>query len=629
LNQHRSLPDYVRPHNVDKITLDIIQHALENIRYEMDRVLMTTAISPTIREQSDEFPLIADRQGRMVVGQFGSAINAILSNSPYQVSDLHDGDVLIVNDPYMMEGSTSHLKDVLLLRPIFYEDDLVGYASQWGDMVDVGGKTPGSLPVDATTIYEEGIRIPPIKLYAGGRLNNDVMYMLSHNSRLPKVLEADIKALAASTMVGGNRVKELCQRFGKETYLEALDAILDRTRTGVIELIRQNLPDGQRFEFEDFTDDDGLGHGPIKLHLAMYRERDELNFDWTGTDPQVPGPVNFYLNPDMFKMFAGIFLIMAFAPTLVFNDGYYDVINVVIPEGSVLRPRFPASLSNRLVLMARHFDVLQAVFSKALSNFSVSGSYGTSPNFVYSPKVTGNSDPRTAPIMYEILYGGIPARTGADGLDGHSWWPEFYSAPTEYLEKHYPVRVESYEVRKDSGGPGKYRGGAGVRKVYRFLADGDIMFQDDRAYTYPYGVDGGCHGAASGKTLVRISGEEIPLPSKVQNVPVNIGDLLVFDTAGAGGLGDPLDRDPQRVLQDVLRNLVSMDQAHQMYGVVIKNGQVSVDETEALRGVKRAERSELGKFDNGPIPSVDDLRKKIAEDREAFNGWINTQVRNF
>lgn len=621
MSNHQA-PDYVHEHLIDKITLDIIQHALENIRFEMDRVLMTTAISPTIREQSDEFPLIADRQGRMVIGQFGSAINVILENSPYRKDDLREGDVLITNDPYMMEGSTSHAKDVLLLRPIFYEDELVGYASQWGDMVDIGGKTPGSLPVDALSIYEEGILVPPIKLYDQGRLNKEVLYTFTHNSRLPKALEADIKALAASTMVGGNRVKELCARFGKGTYLEALDAILDRTRTGVIELLRKNLPDKVRFQASDYTDDDGLGHGPIELKLTMWRDGDTLNFDWTGTDPQVPGPINFYLNPEMFKMFAGVFLIMAFDPTLVFNDGYYDVINVSIPEGSVLRPKRPAPLSNRLVLMARHFDVLQAVFSQALDTFSVSGSYGTSPNFVYTP--IPDEETGQAQIMYEILYGGIPARSGADGLDGHSWWPEFLATPTEYLEKYYPVRVEEYRCRPDSGGAGMNRGGLGVKKVYTFLREGTIMFQDDRAYTYPYGVDGGRHGAASQKTLVRADNTPIPLLSKVQEVPVHPGDRLVFETAGAGGLGDPLERAPGLVAQEVRRHLVTRDQAAKEYGVVVTDdGQVDEPETQTLRTQMRAARPELPQFDHGPIPELQTLRTIIARERREFETWLD------
>jgi N-methylhydantoinase B len=310
----QELPDFVREHDIDPITLDIIENTLSNTRYEMDRVLETTAVSPVIREQSDQFPLIADRHGRMVIGQFGSAINAILKHSPYEAEQLRDGDVIALNDPYMCEGSISHTPDFLILRPIFYEDDLVGYASQWGNLMDVGGTAAGSMPITARSIYYEGTRMPPLKLYDGGKLNEELLALFCHNTRVPKMVEADIKAIAAGTAAGAARVRELCERFGKDTYLEACHAILDRTRRGLIDLIRTHLPDGERFEFADHADDDGLGNGPIKLQLAMWRDGDKLHLDWTGTDPQVPGSVNFLLNIEMFKMFAGVFLIMAFAP---------------------------------------------------------------------------------------------------------------------------------------------------------------------------------------------------------------------------------------------------------------------------------------------------------------------------
>ena len=378
------LPDFVRDHDVDHVTLDIIENTLSNARFEMDRVVETTAISPVIREQSDQFPLIADRHGRMVIGQFGSAIATILRNSPYEASDLRDGDVIALNDPYMCEGAISHCPDFLILRPIFYDDDLVGYSSQWGNLMDVGGTAPGSMPISARSIYYEGIRMPPIKLYDQGKLNEEALRLFCHNTRTPKMVEADIKAIAAGTAAGAARVRELCARFGKDTYLEACDAMLDRTRSGLIELIRTHLPDGERFEFTDYADDDGLGNGPIKLQMAMWRDGDTMNVDWTGSSPEVPGSVNFYLNPEMFKMFMGVFLIMAFSPDLVFNDGYYDLIKVTLPEGSILRPTFPAPVGNRLSLMARQFDVVGAVFSKALAQFAVSGGYGTSPNFVFA-----------------------------------------------------------------------------------------------------------------------------------------------------------------------------------------------------------------------------------------------------
>jgi N-methylhydantoinase B len=619
------LPDFVREHEIDPITLDIIENTLSNTRYEMDRVLETTAVSPVIREQSDQFPLIADRHGRMVIGQFGSAINAILEHSPYDASQLRDGDVIALNDPYMCEGSISHTPDFLILRPIFYEAELVGYASQWGNLMDVGGTAAGSMPITARSIYYEGMRMPPLKLYDGGTLNEELLALFCHNTRVPKMVEADIKAIAAGTAAGAARVIELCERFGKDTYLEACDAILDRTRRGLIDLIRTHLPDGERFEFTDHADDDGLGNGPIKLQLAMWRDGDRLHLDWTGTDPQVPGSVNFLLNIEMFKMFAGVFLIMAFAPDLVFNDGYYDLIEVTIPDGCVLRPKFPAPLGNRLSLMARQFDVVDAIFSKALAQFAVTGGYGTSPNFVYS----GTDDDGNDYQILEILYGGIPARPFADGLDGHSWWPLFKAVPTEYLEKYYPLRIHRYEARIDSGGAGYHRGGHGIAKTYEFLADGFISYQDDRAQTFPWGLQGGRHGAPSQKTLIRgADASEKRLPSKVENVPVHRGDRLVFCTAGAGGLGDPLTREPERVATDVKAGLVSVQAAREHYGVAVSaRGEIDTAATEQARDEARDGIDRSDEFDFGPVPGKAQLAERIADERKEFDAWMAAESR--
>ena len=608
-------PDFVGEHDVDPTTLDIIESTLANTREEMDRVVETTAISPVIREQSDQFPLIADAQGRMVMGQFGSAIDTIIENSPFDWDDLNDGDVIATNDPYMCAGAVSHTPDMLLLRPIFYDDELVGFSSQWGNLMDVGGKTPGSIPVEATSIFEEGIRLPPVKLYKAGEFDDELLETFAHNTRLPEHAEADIKALAAGTKTAENRVHELCDRFGRETYVEACDAILDRTRDGMIDLIHQFVPEGERFTFEDYADDDGMGNGPIKLHLEIYREGDTVYLDWTGTDEQVPGTVNFLLNEKMFKMFTGVFLIMAFDPLLTFNDGYYDLFEVTLPEGTVVQPEFPAPLGNRLPLMARQFDVLQATFSKLIDGFSVAGSYGTSPNLVYAGTDSEGNDFQ----MLEILYGGIPARPGGDGLDGHSWWPLFRTVPAEYQEAYYPLTIDEYSTRQDTGGPGSFRGGHGITKVYTFEEPGAITFQDDRAHTYPWGVDGGTYGQTSEKKLVRSDGTEESLPSKVENVPVEAGDKLVFRTAGGGGLGDPLERDPSIVAQEVRRGLVSEAAAEEEYGVVLtEDGTVDASATEDRRADIEETRDEPAEFDYGPLPSEEELAEAIAEQRREF-----------
>jgi len=608
-------PDFVGEHDVDTTTLDIIESTLENTRDEMDRVVETTAISPVIREQSDQFPLIADAKGRMVMGQFGSAIDTIIENSPFDRDDLAAGDVIATNDPYMCAGAVSHTPDMLLLRPIFYEDDLVGFSSQWGNLMDVGGKTPGSMPVQATTIYEEGMRLPPVKLYKEGTFDSELLETFAHNTRLPDHAEADIKALAAGTKAAEERVRELCDRFGKETYVAACDAILDRTRDGMIDLIDEFIPEGERYTFEDYVDDDGLGNGPIKLHLEIYREGETVYLDWTGTDAQVPGTVNFLLNEKMFKMFTGVFLIMAFDPLLTFNDGYYDLFEVTLPEGSVVQPEFPAALGNRLPMMARQFDVLQATFSKLIDGFSVAGSYGTSPNLVYAGTDSDGNDFQ----MLEILYGGIPARPGGDGLDGHSWWPLFRTVPAEYQEAYYPLSIDEYSTRTDTGGAGTFRGGHGITKVYTFEEDGAITFQDDRAHTYPWGVDGGTHAQTSEKTLIRTDGTEEDLPSKVENVPVEAGDKLVFSTAGGGGLGDPLERDPEQVATEVRRGLVSEAAAADEYGVIIDDDAVDEAATEQRRADIRENRDDLDDFDYGPLPDDSDLEAQIAAERREFD----------
>lgn len=616
VDSETEMPAFVGEHDIDATTLDIIESTLENTRYEMDRVLETTAISPVIREQSDQFPLIADRDGRMVMGQFGSAIETIIENATFGWEDLEDGDVIATNDPYMCAGAMSHTPDMLLLRPIYYDGERVGFASQWGNLMDVGGKTPGSMPVEATTVFEEGMRLPPVKLYKEGELDEGLLETFAHNTRLPDHAEADIKALAAGTAAAEERVGELCDRFGKQTYEEGCAAILDRTRDGMIDLIREFVPEGERYTFEDYADDDGMGNGPIALHLEIYREGDTVYLDWEGTDDQVPGTVNFLLNEKMFKMFTGVFLIMAFDPLLTFNDGYYDLFEVNLPEGTVLQPEFPAALGNRLPLMARQFDVLQATFSKLIDGFSVAGSYGTSPNLVYAGvDADGNQFQ-----MLEILYGGIPARPGGDGLDGHSWWPLFRTVPAEYQEAYYPLSIDEYSTREDTGGAGRHRGGHGITKIYTFEEDGAITFQDDRAHTYPWGVEGGTHGETSEKTLIRADGTEEDLPSKVENVPVRAGDKLAFSTAGGGGLGDPLERDPNLVAQEVRRNLLSEDIVYEKYGVALdEDGTVDETATETRREEIRRNRDDLEEFDYGPLPGYDDLEARIAKERRAFD----------
>ncbi len=566
---------------LDTVSLDLIENALRNARHEMDAVLFRSAMSPVIREQHDEFPMITDPKGRMIVGQFGSYVNEMLAEQKF---DLEPGDVILQSDPYKCGGAISHVNDWMVLVPVFHEGELVGFTSMFGHMMDVGGWVPGSMPTDATSIFGEGLRIPPLLLYHRGELNKPVLDLIMNNTRTPEMNYSDLMAIIAGCRAGEKRVIEICDRFGRETYKQACDALLDRTNRAMRKLIVQNLPEEPK-SFEDYLDDDGRGNGPFKMKLTVWREGDNAYFDWTGTSPQAPGPINFYLHEGMFKMFIGVYMIMVFDPQILFNDGFYDLIHVTLPKGSLVQPEFPAALGSRTHALSRQFDVLGGALSYNAPEMATAAGYGSSPHFLYSGV---DKDGRPFQLM-EILYGGIPGRPVGDGMDGHSWWPLFQNIPSEYLETYYPLLIEGYTSLIDTGGAGKHRGGNGVEKIFFMLEEGDISIHDDRHASQPWGILGGRPGACSEKWLVRKDGSRQPLPSKCDNVRVRAGDRVIFRTAGGGGWGDPLDRDPMRTRNDVARKLMTETKAREDYGVVLSGPNLDMDRraTDELRDSMR------------------------------------------
>jgi N-methylhydantoinase B len=578
---------------IDPVTLDIIEGALKSARYEMDATLFRSAMSPVIREQHDEFPMITDPRGRMVVGQFGAYINEMMEEWD---EGIYEGDVILCADPFKCSASISHTNDWLVLVPIFHSGELVGWSSQFGHMMDAGGRLPGSLPTNAKTIYDEGLIIPPIKVIERGEIQKPVLGLILNNMRMPAMNRADLFALVAGCRAGEKRVQELCDRFGKDTYLAACQALLDRTHAAMKTLINLAIPE-QPETFEDYVDDDGLGNGPFKMKLTIWREGDHAFFDWTGTDPQAMGPVNFYLSEGMFKMFIGVYLIMVNDPQILFNDGFYPLLHIVLPEGCLLRPRFPSALGCRTHALARLFDVLGGALTKNAPELNTAAGYGTSPYMLYS----GWGEKGDFFYAMEILYGGIPGRPIGDGMDGHSWWPLFENIPTEYLEAYYPMRIDGYTTVTDSGGPGLHRGGNGVEKRYVYLEPGEVSIHDDRWLTRPWGVLGGLPGGRSEKILKRVDGSEERLPSKCDEIQVQPGDMLIYRTAGGGGWKDRLDRPVEAVVRDVAFGLVSPEFAKEGYGVVV-NADGSADEaaTEKERERQRTERGDALSFDFGP-----------------------------
>jgi len=583
---------------IDPVTLDIIENALRNARIEMDATLVRTAMSPGIREQGDAFPLIADHSGRMIVGQFGSFIAPFLES--YEGS-LEDGDMIMLSDPYSCEGAISHCNDWLVLMPVFKDGRLLGYTSMFGHQSDVGGKVPGSIPITATSVFQEGVRIPPVKIYKAGEYNEDVVNLIMHQVRTPVWCRADLNALIASCRVAARRIVELAGRFGDDVYVSATEELLARNYRAMKQLIATAISETP-VSFEDYVCDDGIGQGPYKMKCTMHREGDRVVLDFAGTDPQSEASINFLLNENMMKMFFGIYMIMIFDPQILFNDGYYDLIEVRIPEGSLLKPKFPAALSGRTHALGRLFDLLGGLLGQKTPEFLNAAGFSSSPHLFYA----GTNKNGEWFQLFQIGFGGIPGRPLGDGPDGHSLWPGFTNVPNEFLERYFPLVIERYETVADSGGAGLHRGGNGIIMSYRFLESGVVSVHDDRWFVPPWGVNGGAPGARARKLLDKADGTRIVVGNKAEDLPVEPDDILHFITWGGGGWGDPLERAPDLVAKEIAQGLVTREGARN-YGVVIADdGTVDAAATDALRSTMRSERGTIEVFDFGP--SIDTLR---------------------
>jgi N-methylhydantoinase B len=536
----------------------------------------------------------------MVVGQFGSFIHGFMQ--AYD-GELEEGDIILTNDPYMCNAAVSHLPDWTVLVPIFKDGRHMAWAAMFGHMSDNGGMVPGSIPIKADSIFQEGIRIPPTKLYKKGVLQSDLLELILHNVRTSNWNRFDLNALVAACNTAAKRCVEMAERFGDDIFYSTMEIMLERNHMAMKAIIEMIVPEEPRV-FEDYVCDDGVGMGPYKIRCKLWREGSVAIFDFEGTDPQAASSINFYLNEDMFKMFFGSFTINLIDPQILFNDGFYDLVDVRIPQGSLLKPNFPAALSGRTHALGRIFDVMGGLLGQSAPDAMNAAGFSDSPHLFFS----GYDDNGEWFQLFQIGFGGIPGRPVGDGPDGHSLWPGFTNVPNEFVEAYFPLRIETYETIADSGGAGLHRGGNGLSVAYRFLADGTVSVHDERWLTYPWGVRGGDPGMRSTKRLVRGDGSEEWLPSKSEGIRVSKGDLLYFNTWGGGGWGDPFEREPELVSADVARGLVSADGARR-YGVVIDDhGSVDMTATDRLREELREQRGEPELFNFGG--SIEEIKSR-------------------
>ncbi|MHA1617399.1 MAG: hydantoinase B/oxoprolinase family protein [Candidatus Njordarchaeales archaeon] len=512
--------------SIDKVTVEVIRHFLEYTAEEMGIVLRNSAYSPNIKERMDHSCAVFDNTGRMIaqaehipvhLGAMPLAVKSVLRN--FQ-DKLFPGDMIIFNDPY--EGGT-HLPDVTLIAPIFYRDHLIGFVANRAHYSDIGGKTPGSMPGDSREIFEEGLIIPPVKLVKKGKIDKEVLRIILANTRTPQIRKGDIYAQIAANLRGAERVTKILGKYGLETFQMAVNEILNYSERRMRNEIRK-LPDG-KYTGEDFLDDDGIEDKPVRIFVTIRIHGDSIEFDFTGTDPQVKGSINA---PLAVTLSCSYYVLRAVTdPTIPANEGAYRPLEVIAPEGTVVNAKPPAAVAGGNVETSQRIvDALLKAFSKIIPEKIPAAAQGTMNNISI-----GGIDPRTNKpfTFYETIGGGFGGRYGADGVDGvHSHMTNTMNTPVEEIEKRYPIIILKYSLRPDSGGEGQWRGGLGIERVYKILAPATLSLLGERHKFAPWGLLGGKPGKTGEYLLIR-ERKTIKLRSK-QSISLKPGDIIVIRT---------------------------------------------------------------------------------------------------
>ncbi|AEM59160.1 5-oxoprolinase (plasmid) [Haloarcula hispanica N601] len=513
---------------IDPVTLEILRNQLESVATEMGHVLIRGAYSPNIKERQDCSTALFDASGRMVaqaehipvhLGAMPDAVDIVLQKDP------KPGDVFIVNDPFA--GGT-HLPDITLVSTIAPNDEIVGYAVSRAHHADVGGSSPGSMPPGAQEIYEEGLRLPAVRLVDGGEPNEAVHDLIRANVRTPDEREADLRAQRAANVRAEERIGELLEEHGA-TLLDAFDAVIEYSRERV-EAELDGLPDGT-YRAQDILEGDGVTDTDIPIEVAVTIDGASIAVDFDGTADQVAGNLNAPLSVAKSAVY---FVVRAITdPEIPPNHGCYEPVSVSVPEGSILDPKPPAAVvGGNVETSQRVMDVTLAALAEAVPDKVPAGGQGTMNNLIIGDR-TGDF------TYYETIGGGFGARPEKDGMDGvQVGMTNTLNTPVEAMETEYPLRVERYALRPSSGGDGRYRGGLGLERTVTVETDATVSLLTERRRTAPAGIDGGEDGA-TGENLV--DGE--PVPAKA-SVDVEAGTTVSVRTPGGGGHGDPAERDP-------------------------------------------------------------------------------------
>jgi N-methylhydantoinase B len=566
---------------VDQITVEVVKGALTYATEEMGVALRNSAYSPNIKERMDFSCTLFDDEKRLVAQaehipvHLGSMQLAVQQGLEDLEGKIGEGDMILLNDPYV---SGTHLPDLTLICPIFHDQKIVAYSANKAHHSDVGGRAPGSMAGDTTEIFQEGIIIPPVKFVKEGKIDKEIAGLLLSNVRTPEVRLGDLRGQMAANLLGKRSMLEVIEKYGLKTTQEAVKEIMNyserRTRNEIRKMTEGN------YSAEDYLESTGVSKRRVRIKVAITIKKNEILIDYTGTDKQVNGPVNAVLGVTISGIYYTIRCLTD--PSIPMNDGCYRPIRIHVPIGTIMNPTPPAPVAGGNVETSqRNVDALMKAFSKVVPEKVCAACQGTMNNIS-----VGGINPRNGKLwtFYETVAGGFGGRKGIDGIDAiHTHMTNTLNTPIEAIETIYPLRFLKYEIREDSGGPGKWRGGMGLERTWTLLApSATLSVLAERTEISPWGLFEGKPGSKGEYYIIKPDGERIRLDSKC-TVEVEKGDVFLLRTPGGGGYGNPLERNPELVQRDALDGRVSLETAEEKYGVVIDTDTMQVDSENTRR----------------------------------------------
>lgn len=615
------------PSQLDPVTFEVLKNSFITSVDQMAEQILRTCYSFVIYNR-DFSSGLHDAQGNSVaqgnqdiavhVGTLHFTCKAVIAAFE---NDIHPGDVYAINDPYA--GGT-HFNDVRLIRPIFMGDQLIGFSQSNGHWSDVGGSVPGSFDVTAREMFKEGLRITPVRLFSKGVFCKDIAHLIASNTRDPASIIGDIHSQSQATQVCEREIIRLCEKYGVETVLEGMRAVQDYVERAARQRI-QALPDGV-WETQDFIDRDPMsGEGLIPIRVKLTIDGDKVSYDFSGSHPTIGSIYNSAFGSTFSAVAAGM---KTFFPDLPLNSGFYRVFDVIAPENSIVNASWPVAVTGFLMPFEKIMNAIYEIWSQVMPERATACAF----NLEYL--LAGGKDKRHSSkptfMFYDWLPGGWGGRNGKDGsnVTTASFGVGLMSQPVEGQERANPVLTTEFQILTDSAGPGKWRGGVGVVKtsIIGQAEDPVISYICDRERAIVWGVNGGLPSMPHGLTLTRKeTGKREWLGSVFSDVALDQGDMFSRPTAGGGGFGDPLERDPEMVLEDVIDEYVSIDRAAKDYGVVVValdpeicKYHIDLEATEALRQEIRSKReswirrdpSEVSEqYKQGEIDQLDVVRR--------------------